>query len=249
MTDGRPPDGFRSTLVTLLRFWPLAAVAGLLTVAGFAATRSGLRFSRVEQPSDEIPALAEYPTDVPSAPPMERVAPAEPTQLPGWLTTLTAVLCGLVAAVLIGLLVWSLLKGLSGSIRRRRAKTPVRPATAGRSAAQTAAEVVAALDAGLVDLSDTDTDPRRAVIACWVRLEEAAAAAGVPRSVGDTPTDLVTRLLGSASARISADVLATFAHVYRQARYATHTVDEQMRDEARSALARLRAELTAGVPS
>ncbi|MEH1015355.1 DUF4129 domain-containing protein [Micromonospora sp. CPCC 206060] len=249
MTDVRPPNWFHPTLGTLRRFWPLAVVAGLLTVAGFAATRSGLRFSRVEQPSDEFPALAEYPTDTPSFPPMEEVAPAEPTQLPGWITTLAAVLCTLVAAVLIGLLVWSLFKGLSGSIRRRGAKAPVRPGTAGRSAEQTAAEVVAALDAGLVDLSDTDADPRRAVIACWVRLEEAAAAAGVPRSVGDTPTDLVTRLLGSGSARISVDVLAAFAHVYRQARYATHTVDEQMRDEARSALARLRAELTAEVGS
>ena len=30
-------------------------------------------------------------------------------------------------------------------------------------------------------------DPRRAVIACWVRLEQAAAAAGTPRQVGDSP--------------------------------------------------------------
>jgi hypothetical protein len=100
-----------------------------------------------------------------------------------------------------------------------------------------------------VELDDRDTDPRTAVIACWVRLEEAAEEAGVPRLAGDTPTDLVSRLLrGDPTAGVpaiaSADVLDGFAHVYREARYATHTVDERMRDQARAALRRLRGELT-----
>ncbi|GAB3945699.1 hypothetical protein GCM10027614_37920 [Micromonospora vulcania] len=110
--------------------------------------------------------------------------------------------------------------------------------------------MVAALDAGLLELDDRDTDPRVAVIACWVRLEEAAATAGVPRRPGDTPTDLVTRLLrgdpeAGVPAIVSADVLAEFAHVYREARYATHPVDERTRDQARAALRRLRGELAA----
>ncbi|MEU8615511.1 DUF4129 domain-containing protein, partial [Actinoplanes sp. NPDC048791] len=104
-----------------------------------------------------------------------------------------------------------------------------------------------ALDAGLQELSDTDRDPRRAVIACWVRLEQAAAAAGTPRHAGDSPTDLVARLL--AEQRLDAGVLTPFAAVYRQARYATHTVDDQMRQQARSALERLRVDLGAGVSS
>ncbi len=53
--------------------------------------------------------------------------------------------------------------------------------------------MLAAVDAGLADLDDGD--PRAAVIACWVRLEEAAAAAGTPREPGDTPGELVLRLL------------------------------------------------------
>jgi hypothetical protein len=83
------------------------------------------------------------------------------------------------------------------------------------------------------------------VIACWVRLEEAAAAAGTPRQPGDTPTDLVTRLL--AEHRVSAALLARLAQVYRRARYATHSVDESMRGDARDALQRLRADLAAEV--
>src|SRR5213076_2530874 len=103
-------------------------------------------------------------------------------------------------------------------------------------------QVVAAVDAGLAELADSDADPRRAVIACWVRLEQAAAAAGTPRNVGDTPAELVTRLLAGHAA--SATVLYQLAEVYRLARYATHTVDATMRDQARAALGQVRAELS-----
>jgi hypothetical protein len=84
------------------------------------------------------------------------------------------------------------------------------------------------------------------VIACWVRLEEAAAAAGTPREPGDTPSELVLRLLGEH--QVSAPVLYQLAEVYRLARYATHTVDTTMRDHARAALGQLRDELTRPVP-
>jgi hypothetical protein len=83
------------------------------------------------------------------------------------------------------------------------------------------------------------------VIACWVRLEHAAAAAGTRRNPGDSPTDLVGRLL--AEQQVDRGVLAALLEVYRQARYATHTVDDRMRAQARSALERLRADLGAGV--
>src|SRR5215510_8106319 len=59
---------------------------------------------------------------------------------------------------------------------------------------ETERTVRAAVDAGLAALDDADTDARRAVIACWVRLEAAAAAAGTERSAGDTSTELVSRL-------------------------------------------------------
>ncbi|MEO3742149.1 DUF4129 domain-containing protein [Plantactinospora sp. B5E13] len=249
MTDGhsgrarsgdRPPrTGQTGALLRAL--WPPAAVVGLLALAAFAAAHSSVGFQRVTPPADVMPTLRQpaVPTEVPGTPQPS----AEPGggYLPAWLQTAGLVLCGVVAAVLVGALLWALVRDL---LRRRI--TVARAGRAGprRSAAQTAEEVVAALDAGLVDLSDTDTDPRRAVIACWVRLEQAAAAAGVERRPGDTPTDLVTRLLRGGRP-VSADVLGAFAEVYRQARYATHTVDERMRGQARSALQRLRTELTA----
>ncbi|MFC7482402.1 DUF4129 domain-containing protein [Luedemannella flava] len=109
--------------------------------------------------------------------------------------------------------------------------------------AQRIAAMRSALDEGLVALDDDDADPRRAVIACWLRLEEAATAAGAPREVGDTATDVVLRLLRTHD--VSVEALDHLAHVYHEARYARHEVDVGMRDEARAALAQLRRELSA----
>ncbi|MBF9133751.1 DUF4129 domain-containing protein [Plantactinospora sp. S1510] len=246
MTDGhsgraRPgEEPARSTLTSaLLRtLWPLAAVTGLLGLAALAAAHSSIGFERIEPPSDIVPTL---PEQQPAEPPPGQSAASEAgASLPDWIPMVGALLCGAVVLVVLGVVLWALARDL---LRRRKALARSTGRRSVRSATETAEEVVAALDAGLVDLSDGDADPRKAVIACWVRLEQAAAAAGVERRPGDTPAELVTRLLG-AGRPVSADVLAAFAEVYREARYATHTVDERMRAQARSALQRLRTELT-----
>jgi hypothetical protein len=231
----------------LRRLWPLAAVAVLLALTAVAAANSTLPVSRTDATTErELPALPDYqqPQTVPTdQPPPEDFAAAEQQQLPSWIPAVAGVLCVAAVLVVVGLLLWTLVRDLT---RRSRRASPARIRRGGRGPDQAStAEVVAAVDAGLVELSDADADPRRAVIACWVRLEQAAAAAGTPRQIGDTSTDLVTRLL--AGHAISAELLSTFAAVYRQARYARQVVDERTRAQAQSALRRLRGELTAGV--
>jgi len=216
--------------VSLRRWWPLAAVVLLLALATVAAAHSSPQIGRVnetESDSGPRPELERHEFQTQEQP--GDFVDTDPTEVPGWLRIAALVVGGIVLVVLFGLMVWTLAR----EIGRRLSHTA------------SAEEVVAALDAGLIDLSDADLDPRRAVIACWLRLEQAAAAAGTPRKATDTPTDLVTRLLGEHN--VSGDVLARFADVYREARYATHAVDERMREQARVALQRLRAELTAGV--
>lgn len=228
------------TIDLLRRLWPVVAVVLLLGLASVAASHSSLEFTRLDTSSNELPELPEYQPATASAPPAPaRVAAAEQGELPGWITVVAVVAGVVVLAVVVGLL----LRVLVRDLRRRRNTGRAGPDGRRPTSARTTREVVDALDAGLVELSDDDVDPRRAVIACWVRLEQAAAAAGLPRQVGDTPTDLVTRLLRGRTT-VSADVLAAFAQVYREARYTTRTVDERMRSQARSALQRLRAELT-----
>ncbi|GAA1556673.1 hypothetical protein GCM10009789_07520 [Kribbella sancticallisti] len=83
------------------------------------------------------------------------------------------------------------------------------------------------------------------VIACWVALEDAAASAGVPRELSETPAEFTVRVLGVGG--ISEPELLRLAQLYREARYSTHGSSEQARAEARAALVRLRDELAAAV--
>jgi hypothetical protein len=228
-------------LARLRRWWPLAAVIGLLFLASVAATRSLPQLERIHpasaQVEEEAPLLPTEPIR-PSEPAAESGSTPTAPGLPGWMTTAALAVLGVAALVLIGLVIWAIVRDQA----RRRGRRPVPQRD--RTDANTAEDLVAALDAGLEELSDADRDPRRAVIACWVRLEQAAAAAGTPRHAGDSPTDLVGRLLREQ--QVDAGVLAALLEVYRQARYATRTVDDQMRARARSALQRLRADLGAG---
>ncbi|MEV0002392.1 DUF4129 domain-containing protein [Micromonospora sp. NPDC050980] len=230
----------------LRRWWPVAAVATLLAVAAFAAGHSAIGASRIPPAADTVPYVPDYPSEAPPSIPVEPREAGESTSggVPDWLGTAAV---ALLSAVVLGAVGYVLVNVVRGALRRTTRAVPVRRAR--RTAEGTAREVVAALDAGLEELDDRATDPRTAVIACWVRLEEAAEDAGVPRQTGDTPTELVSRLLrgdpeAGIPAIVSADVLDGFAHVYREARYATHPVDERTRDQARAALRRLRGELT-----
>jgi hypothetical protein len=228
-------------LAALRRWWPLAAVLMLLFVTSLAATRSAPQLDQIvrdEPPAD--PPLLPSPapaTAAGSTPPPPEAA----SGLPDWVGNVALLLLGALALVAHGLVVVALLRDQARRRARRHGKLGTR-----RDQGRTNDELVAALDAGLEELSDTDRDPRRAVIACWVRLEQAAAAAGSLRHPGDSPTDLVGRLLSEQ--RVDGQVLAALLDVYRQARYATHTVDDEMRQQARSALERLRADLGSGVP-
>jgi Domain of unknown function (DUF4129) len=234
--DSSPMD-----LTALRRWWPLAAVLGLLFLTSLAATRSAPQLDQLAP--DPAPAATTPPPLLPPDPNQQPTgaasAPARTAAsgLPDWIGAAALAVLVIAAVVLAALLIWAFIRD---QVRRQARRRPV-PAVTPRPATD---ELVAVLDAGLDELSDTDRDPRRAVIACWVRLEQAAAAAGTSRHAGDTPTDLVSRLL--AEQRVDGRVLSALRDVYREARYATHSVDDRMRGEARSALERLRADLGAG---
>ncbi len=221
----------------MLRRWaPMLAVAALLAATGIAAsmTQLPLWHSVSEEPVYTGPLQEERPAPSGSA---QQEASYTDVQLPGWVTSVLIALVAVAVLVLIVVLV----RAVGGSATRFR-RRPLRRRDAQQPPASLEEEVVAAIEAGLLDLDEIGTDPRRAVIACWVRLERAAAAAGTARQRGDTSSDLVLRLL--AGHHLSEGVLTGFADVYRQARYASRDVDESMRDHARAALTRLHGELT-----
>jgi hypothetical protein len=227
-------------MIGLRRIGPLIAVGALLGAAAIAASLATPQLTRVPIPSgvrNSANPNAQASGPAAAAPPNTGAAVQHSMQVPGWVVGLISGLCLAIVVAIIGFLVWYLLRD---SLTTRKARLPVDDGTVTPLLPQHD-EVLAAVDAGLSDLADTDADARRAVIACWVRLEQTAAAAGTPRAPGDSPTDLVLRLL--AAHQVSSSVLYPLAEVYRLARYATHTVDERMRDQAQAALRQLRAEL------
>ncbi|MGI5245509.1 DUF4129 domain-containing protein [Dactylosporangium sp. CA-139066] len=227
---------------TFNRWLPVLGVVAVLAVGALAASMSSPEITNVPVPAPgtDTPTTAAATTEVQLY--SEQPLPTSSGGSGGtdWLLYIAGGFCALAAVVLIGSLVWYLLRNRAPKAKPRLFVEPEAPRPMTTAAAGD--EVMAAVEAGLVELSDTDADPRRAVIACWVRLERAAAAAGTPRLVGDSPTELVTRLL--AAHQVSRPTLEGFAEVYREARYATHPVGERSRHDAITALRQIRAELS-----
>ena len=150
-----------------------------LRAASSSAPRrtDGRRRRPAQEPPAAAPAVSRSPT--------REVAPAEPrSSVPDWVPW------PLVALVLVPWSCWSCWPDAG----RRCCATAAPPPASGRRRPRPgsprpprAAEVVAALDAGLASSPTPTRDPRRAVIACWVRLEQAAAAAGHPAAAGRQP--------------------------------------------------------------
>lgn len=174
------------------------------------------------------PETAPVPTDgTPQTPPRSSI------DLSGLLTTLLWVGAALVAAVLLRL-VWRWL-------RRARIRT-ARPATTVTASAEVAepVETAPAMSALLADGS-----PRNAIVACWLSLEEAATAGGVPRDPSETSAEFTARVLAHRAA--SAPTVRALAELYREARFSDHPITEQHRRRAVAALSLVRDDLAAGV--
>lgn len=232
-TSRRPP-----------RVGQLLLVGLLFAVVAVFASVTDPEVSKVPVPSVEEGerGLGRPPSELVSP---REVEPEEPSVWGGPVALIGTLLAGALLLLLLGLLarmVW----------REVRDRVKLRPPRSGdlddvEAAQRRTAEVKAAVEAGLEELAVTGTDPRSAVIACWVRLEHAAAAAGVPRAPSDTPGDLVARML--AAHDVSEPILDRLAAVYRLARYAPHEVGEPMREEAQAALRRVHGELSRPRPA
>ena len=103
-------------------------------------------------------------------------------------------------------------------------------------------ELAELLDHTLEDL-EREADPRRAVIAAWVRMERGLAAAGLPRRAAEAPLEYVARVLERAS--VTPASVRRLADLFERAKFSQHTVDEEMRREAMEAVTAIREELEA----
>jgi hypothetical protein len=86
-------------------------------------------------------------------------------------------------------------------------------------------------------------DIRNGVVACWVLLEEAAAAAGFPRRPSQTPTEFVVHVLHALD--VDPRPVAELAALYHEARFSSHRMSTGSRARAEAALAGIHAGLAA----
>lgn len=158
---------------------------------------------------------------------------------PWWLfDRLLDLLLGLAVVLVILLIVWLVPKLGGPRIRRRRAPeeaeyVPVMSQqNVSRQVSDTLDDTLAAFRRG---------DRERAIIACWIRLEQIAEAAGAARDNSETSSELADRWLGLLP--VSREPLLALAELYREARYSSHRLPESALDTARAALGQLRREI------
>ncbi|KAA1418607.1 DUF4129 domain-containing protein [Nocardioides humilatus] len=90
--------------------------------------------------------------------------------------------------------------------------------------------------------------PRNAIVAAWVRLEQAVEGEHFAHRPEETPTELVARVVASYRLDGAAEegAIRRLAALYREARFSTHPVTEDHRAEAADCLRRLLASLRTG---
>ncbi len=141
--------------------------------------------------------------------------------------TLVAVAGGGVVALIIAAATMAIVMRRS----RRRASAPVAEEDA----------VALALDESLEDLR-RERDVRRAIVACYARMERALAGAGRERRAHETPWEFLARVLE----RVAHEPGQVLTELFERARFSVEPMGESEKRSAIAALEQLRAEVAAG---
>ncbi len=88
-----------------------------------------------------------------------------------------------------------------------------------------------------------ETDPRRAIIAAYARVERLFGSFGLPRDPSEAPVEYLERVLPEL--RASGSALRRLTRLFERAKFSTHDVDDSMRNDAIAALIQVRDELRA----
>jgi hypothetical protein len=87
----------------------------------------------------------------------------------------------------------------------------------------------------------SERDPRQAVIRAYSRMERTLAASGLPRREAEAPFEYLARVLDAVQA--SAHSVRKLTQLFQRARFSTHEIDTDMKEDAIEALSGLQAEL------
>lgn len=192
----------------------LASLLAFVALAALAALILGARHSGGIRPKLQLP-------KAPNGQGRQRPGTQARSQEPEFEWPVLAAVGALAAA---GVAVWL--------VRRRR-----RAPAAERSLR---AELTVALDDAIDDV-EAESDPRRAVIKAYARMERILAAHGLPRRPAEAPYEYLERSLTAVDA--SGASAARLTELYERARFSPHEIAQAMRSDAIGALTAVRDEL------
>jgi Domain of unknown function (DUF4129) len=203
--------------------YPRTSIVGwMLFVFAFAAVSYWrLRLWKPRQPSQSVADV--FPPSH-SPPPTGTATSAKPYEPHfAWIPVVVVLLLAAAGAIAFFL-----------SERRNRPRPRERDALA--------EDLAAVIDDTLDDLR-AESDPRKAVIAAYVRLERSLAAHGTPRRSAETEEEYLARILDALE--VSAGAARRLTQLFERARFSPHAVDAGMKEEAIGALEAVRDELRA----
>ncbi|MCC3762852.1 DUF4129 domain-containing protein [Glycomyces sp. TRM65418] len=221
------------------RWLPVLVVVAALLVVGLAAQGTGLQWQQAELPEvtgggESIQPGLQPSEEMPSAP--EVPAASDGFSFPPWVSWL-------ILAVLVGIPLAFVLLFVARKVMEWLIDAPPNsgdPDLEPQYLHRDFTLVEDAVSAALADM-DLGTDPRAAIMACWVHFERASEAVGIERETSDTPSDLVRKLLERH--QLDGAALNRLSEAYLRARYSPHQVGQADRDRARDALVALQAQL------
>lgn len=227
------PRGRRTTLVAI---GCGAAALGVLTVV---ASSGPVGFVTTSPPGSGPPPTLPPPPSATTttAPPNPRATgfmdPSSIPSLPGWVVVILQSLL-IVVVLLAGL--W-LLRTAWRNLPRYRSRVQEEPQII--TLPDLPEELTRSAAARMALLQDGT--PRNAIVACWLDLEDAAGAVGLPRRASETSAEYTTRVLKTWD--LAPDALGSLAALYREARFSRHELTEAHREVAVRRLTVLHEEL------
>jgi MYXO-CTERM domain-containing protein len=191
----------------------LSNLAVFVAMTGAAVAIVAMRHARTDQPLIKLPQ--------PVSPTGGKQRPAATDAGPQFQWTVVIAAAALGAA------------GVGAYLVRRR-----RPSL--RDAPALTEALAFALDDAIDDVR-AETDPRRAVIKAYARMEQILGAYGLPRGPSEAPYEYLARTLQTLDA--SAAAVARLTDLFERAKFSLHEIGEEMRDDAIGALTAVRDEL------
>jgi hypothetical protein len=223
--------------------WLWAAAGAGIAVAALAAGAGPLITSTAAKPI-KIPSLRSVGSQGkrPPLPPIRARGLDRPRPASSGALHIVSVVLTVLAIVALVVILWfavrSVIRKYWGPLDRDTADDATVTSMTGD--AEAATQVRAAITQALDALND-ESDPRRAVVACWLRFEAALRDQGMTRDIAETATELSGRAV--ASYPVSPDLLQRLNQLFRAARYSSAPMSPEAPAAARAVLEEIRSRL------